>query len=224
MTSEAVSKAVAEGLAGLGITDETFAEYVLQICFEDTIPDDEKRDIIVEFLREATEQDVESWVDGVLASVGADKERQREAEAAARQRELAAQREREQQVLKAGVQGEAPRKSETREMTKEERRARERVLAQYGYDLDEVVETEDGEVEILYKGESDSRATAGEGSGLLAKNRNADVVKEQEQARKLKAQAEHQKMVARNKELQEKQRLEKEKEKRRTQKKEKRRM
>lgn len=40
-------------------------------------------------------------------------------------------------------------------MTKEERRARDRVLAQYAYDLDEVVEGADGEVEFLYTGGKD---------------------------------------------------------------------
>ena len=39
-------------------------------------------------------------------------------------------------------------------MTKEERKKRDALLAQYGYDLDEMVEGADGEMEIVYKDRS----------------------------------------------------------------------
>jgi hypothetical protein len=46
-------------------------------------------------------------------------------------------------------------------LTKEERRKRELLLKTYGYDVDEIVEGEDGEAEILYKGASDKPALSG---------------------------------------------------------------
>ncbi|KAJ3032759.1 hypothetical protein HDV00_007166 [Rhizophlyctis rosea] len=211
-------------LSSLSITDETFSEYITQICSEDTIEDDEKREIITEFLAEATDQPVAPFVDSLLLRTQQRRDESKRKEEEERQRQLEEVKEKEQQALQED-KALGPIKGK-KVLSKEEQRARERVLAQYAYDLDEVVEGDDGEVEILYKGAggSDDKNIGASGDPLLMKNRNADVVKEAEMAKRAKAQAEHQKTVARNKELQEKQRSEKEKEKRRTMKKEKRRM
>lgn len=51
-------------------------------------------------------------------------------------------------------------------MTREERAKREQLLAQYGYQLDDVVEGADGEAEIMYKDHAASGGTAkGGGDG-----------------------------------------------------------
>ena len=44
-----------------------------------------------------------------------------------------------------------------KQLTKEERKRRDQLLARYSYDLDEIVENEDGEAEIQYKDKSETK-------------------------------------------------------------------
>ncbi|KAI8917269.1 hypothetical protein DFJ77DRAFT_459783 [Powellomyces hirtus] len=210
----------------LGIDDETFAEYITQLCSEDTMEADERREVIVEFLNEAAEgKPVETVVEEILAKYSEmrDAAAAKEIEEKARLRDAA--KEKELEALQSDTSSTPDTRAGKRALTTEEKLARERVLAQYGYEEDEVVETENGEVEFVYKGKNDGKG-ADMDSALLPKNDNAERVKAEEQAKKAKAAAEHAKNVQRNKELLEKQKqkVEKEKEKKRTQKKEKRRM
>ncbi|TPX66682.1 hypothetical protein SpCBS45565_g04276 [Spizellomyces sp. 'palustris'] len=184
--------------------------------------DDERREVIVEFLSEATDQPVEPLVDELLRRNAEWREKARRQEEEVKQKAIQAVKLKEQDALKATILQQEGKPAK-KQLSKEEKQARERLLAQYGYDLDEVVETADGEVEFIYKGKKDDKKSSSD-EVLLPKNRNAEIVKQAEQAKRSQAQADHQKQVQRNKELQEKQRLEKEKEKRRTMKKEKRRM
>ncbi|KAJ3088995.1 hypothetical protein HK102_007447 [Quaeritorhiza haematococci] len=227
MAESELLQAINDGLKKLQIDDETFSEYISQICLEETIEADEKREAITEFLAEATDSSTESFVTTIIAKADKVHAAAREREEEERAKALEAVREKEKAVLTEHA-GDAEvfigGTSDKKKMSKEEMQRRERLLAQYGYDLDEVVEREDGEVEILYKGSGSSSADSNGKDELLMKNTNADVVKQAELAKRAKAQAEHQKQVQRQKELLEKQRLEKEKEKRRTQKREKRRM
>ncbi|KNC98581.1 uncharacterized protein SPPG_06266 [Spizellomyces punctatus DAOM BR117] len=209
-------------LMDLSINDETFSEYITQLCSEETMEDGERREVIVEFLSEATDQPVEQLVDEMLRRNAEWREKARRQEEEMKQKALEAVKLQEREALQATI-SQQEIKPAKKQLSKEEKQARERLLAQYGYDLDEVVETADGEVEFIYKGKKDDKKSSSD-EVLLPKNRNAEIVKQAEQAKRLQAQAEHQKQVQRNKELQEKQRLEKEKEKRRTMKKEKRRM
>ncbi|OZJ04825.1 hypothetical protein BZG36_02340 [Bifiguratus adelaidae] len=101
--------------------------------------------------------------------------------------------------------------------SKQERQERERLLSKYGYDV-EIIE-QDGEDEIVYRESSTSSSAP-----VVSVNRNVDVVREKEQARREAMKQKSEAEKARNKELQEKQKLEREKEKRRTQKREKRRL
>lgn len=110
-------------------------------------------------------------------------------------------------------------------MTKEERKKRDALLAQYGYDLDEMVEGADGEMEIVYKDRSKgSSAGVNTSDPLLMANNNADIVKQKEALRRADMKKASENEKERNKAALEKQRLAQEKEKRRTQKGEKRRM
>lgn len=112
-------------------------------------------------------------------------------------------------------------------MTKEERKKRDALLAQYGYDLDEMVEGADGEMEIVYKdrsGKGGADKGVSTGDPLLMANNNADIVKQKEAARRAEMKKASENEKKRNKAALEKQRLAQEKEKRRTQKSEKRRM
>ena len=45
-------------LKSCSIEDETFVEYILQLLQEETIPNDEKQQVIQEFLEEATVLDL----------------------------------------------------------------------------------------------------------------------------------------------------------------------
>lgn len=101
--------------------------------------------------------------------------------------------------------------------SRQERQDRERLLARYGYELEETVETKDGETEIVTK----SRDSVADKSGPSLSMSNADIAKEKLRQQKLEQQARHAKEKARNKELQEKQKLEKELKKKGTQKREK---
>ncbi|KAI8923035.1 hypothetical protein BC831DRAFT_473236 [Entophlyctis helioformis] len=188
-TREELGVAVAASLlADLGIDDETIADYLVGICLEETIPEDEKRESLIEFLSESTDKPVEEWLDALLARCVRLAEREKQAEEAERARVLESQKEREQAVLKETTVPVQQRRLDgnTASMTKEEKRAREKLLAQYGYDLDEIVERADGETEIVYKDSSDKGPSV-DGSGLFMKNRNADIVKEQEQAKRYPA-------------------------------------
>ncbi|KAH6602707.1 hypothetical protein BASA61_000872 [Batrachochytrium salamandrivorans] len=219
MDDAAFAEWITTSLAALGIADETFAEYILQICTEESILRQEKQEIIGEFLAESLETSATEWVEELLlrndqvsqnAQLKADAHKLIQQET---QREL----ERELQSLVVS-ELDQQRRPNAKVLTKEDRRARERLLAQYSYEVDEEVEGENGEIEFIYKDHSPETTLPGEGAGLLTKNRNSDFVKAQEIERKLQAQAEHQKVKARNKEMQEKQALEKEKAKTRTQK------
>ncbi|KAJ3269955.1 hypothetical protein HK104_005004 [Borealophlyctis nickersoniae] len=203
-----------QSLATLSIEDETFSEYIIQICDEDSIEDAEKEEIITEFLSEATDKPVATFVTSLLARTQARKHAAKEREEAERIRAIENAKEKEQEALrKEASTSESAATKKT--LSEEEKRARQRVLMEYGWETEDV---EGGE------GTGGVGADKGGENPLLTKNRNAEIVKEAEQAKRTKAQTEHQKIVARNKEMQEKQRLEKEKAKKGTVKKEKRRM
>lgn len=115
----------------------------------------------------------------------------------------------------------------TKDMTKEERKKREALLAKYAYDLDELVEGDDGETEIQYKDRSGTKNSAGGSKSsdtLLMANTNADIVKQKEAQRRAEMKKANDVEKERNRLALEKQRLAQEKEKRRTQKQERRRM
>ncbi|KAJ3181234.1 hypothetical protein HDU87_001363 [Geranomyces variabilis] len=213
----------------LAIADEAFAEYITQLCSEDTMEDDERREVIVEFLDEASAgQPVAPCVDEILA-----KHAERQAAAAAREKEDRAKslheaKQRELEALQADTAADpssaAAGGGKKKVLSLEEKLARDRLLALYGYESED---HEGDDAEGKSGGDGSAGAASGGGgdpNGLLMKNDNAERVRAEEQAKKAKAQAEHQKNVQRNKENVEKQKAEREKEKKRTVKKEKRRM
>lgn len=55
------------------------------------------------------------------------------------------------------------RRMAPKQMTKEERAQRERLMREYGYDLEDVVEGANGETEIVFKDRS--KKSAGKGGG-----------------------------------------------------------
>ncbi|KAI9205263.1 uncharacterized protein BJ171DRAFT_501540 [Polychytrium aggregatum] len=212
-----------ETIRTLGIDDSAVIEYIVGICEEDTIDPEEKQEAICEYLSELNEDRdaVEEFVAQLLEHLKQHLEKLEIEQQESKAQYLKTALELEKQDLQTGASDVRPHNA-PKVLTKEERKQREALLAQYGYDIDQVVENANGETEIVYtSGKSEAVDLKKQG---LFQNRNADVVKEQEQNKRTQAQLQHQKEQARIKEQQEKQRLEREKEKRRTQKREKRRM
>ncbi|CAM0136707.1 hypothetical protein VKS41_003516 [Umbelopsis sp. WA50703] len=222
---------ISEKLATVELKDEEISEYIAGIVSEEFLEESEKREALTEFLSESTNKPTDDLIDCFLSQWHKEQEKEKEAAELAKAEAAAKAKEREKNSLAAGIpnssgdDGKEPltmsRRMAPKQMTKEERARRERLMREYGYDLEDVVEGANGETEIVYKDRS-KKATAED--PLLMSNRNSDIIKEQEKNRRdqMKQQSEIEK--ERIKQQQEKQKLDKEKEKRRTMKKEKRRM
>ncbi|KAJ3329171.1 hypothetical protein HDU91_003915, partial [Kappamyces sp. JEL0680] len=102
-------------------------------------------------------------------------------------------------------------------MTREQRAERERLLARYGYETEEIQENADGEEEIVFREKGSTREKPLENMALL----NASAVREKQLAQKMAHKARFDAEQKRNKENLEKQRQEKELKKKGTQKREK---
>jgi hypothetical protein len=99
-------------------------------------------------------------------------------------------------------------------LTAAERRQREALLAQYE-DGDDIIETEDGELEVVYRDHSgDGKVDMG---GVPVRPRNGEAILEKQREQRTRAKDEHARKVAREKELQEREKERKEKAKQRTQ-------
>ncbi|KAG0233757.1 hypothetical protein BGW42_007217 [Actinomortierella wolfii] len=234
-TNPEVEAFITNALAGFKLEDEAIAEYFARLVEEESMEEPEKREAITELLADVTEEPTATIIDEVFVfynGLQAKKKAQEEEEKA---KALEAAKEKE----RASLLAELDRKDDNgilsmssrhviKNMTKEERKRREALLAQYGFDMDEIVEGADGELEISYKDRSSSGSGGKKSSSsydpLLQANTNADIVKQQEAARRAQMKKASENERERNKQALEKQRLEKEKEKRRTQKHEKRRM
>ena len=215
--------------------EETFRDYILQlvnpeegVCEQDEEEDKETFSIITEFLSIASSEaegktdEIKEFVRQLLDAAkqlhsssqkGNNKEELLDFSVSAVEERLA--------KLKVDPSLQAlmceTRSAQKQQYSRQERQDRERLLARYGYELEETVETKDGETEIVTK----SRESVADKSGPSLSMSNADIAKEKLRQQKLEQQARHAKEKARNKELQEKQKLEKELKKKGTQKREK---
>ncbi|KAI8809506.1 hypothetical protein BJ742DRAFT_804089 [Cladochytrium replicatum] len=208
----------------VSFADEAIVEYIAGLCFDETL-DDEEIVEAVQGIFVAENANADEFIPLLLKEAEkawkADKEsKEVEEQEQLQKRKAAAAAAALFDVTEDPPQSETPKKSGSQGLSKAELKARQQLLDKYGFEGDEIVEDENGETEIVYRA-SGSEKSSGAG---LEKNRNADIVKSIEQAKREKSASEHAKQVQRNKELVEKQKLDKEKEKRRTQKREKRRM
>ncbi|KAJ3369600.1 hypothetical protein GGF31_005117 [Allomyces arbusculus] len=213
-------------LAAVGVEDEALVEYTLGILREDSIPDEDKAEGIVDFLATSYEDvpaaSFQNLVERALA---------KHLELVQQEADAAAARAAEQLAAAAAVPEPAsvPAPSSSglaavnkkKLLTREEKRRRQALLAQYGFQTDEIVINAQGEEEVRYRDHSAGAKRADDG---LDSNTNAKRIADQEAARRARMREEHEKKVAQDKAALEKQRLDKEKAKQRTQKKEKRRM
>ncbi|KAJ3312212.1 hypothetical protein HDV04_003345 [Boothiomyces sp. JEL0838] len=203
---------VSQYLASIDITDETFAEYILQIVQDEGMPVEEQEEIITEFLQEITEIEIKQWVKEIIQLAQDIRTKNEEEKKILELEKLQIRKEPEPEVEQRQS------RFQPKQLSKEEKLARDRILSQYAYEFEEIVEGADGETEIVFKEKGKQKYID---DSLM--NNNVELVKEKERLKKLQHQEQHQKDMARNKANLEKQRLEKEEKKKGTQKREKRR-
>ncbi|KAF9282534.1 Protein transport protein S9 plasma membrane t-SNARE [Mortierella alpina] len=233
--SSEIEAFIAEKLAGISLQDEAITEYFARLVEEESMEEPEKREAITELLADVTEEPTMTVIDTVFEFWNGLKAEEAKKAEEEKEKLLAVAKEKERASLKAQLEDTSNREGTLsmssrhviKNMTKEERKKRDALLAQYGYDLDEMVEGADGEMEIIYKDRSKgSGAASGVSTAdpLLMANNNAEIVKQKDAIRRAEMKKASENEKERNKLALEKQRLAQEKEKRRTQKSEKRRI
>ncbi|KAJ2777609.1 hypothetical protein GGI15_004445 [Coemansia interrupta] len=214
-----MSSYLADELAKLGVDDQAIIDYCVGLLDDDTLSLSDKAEMIVGYLDPSTDSaTIEALLTHAHTLTEELKQKQQAQSAETAQAELAQALAREKQELQRDALEQV--KQPARELTAEERRQRDKLIAAYEYRSAEIVERADGEAElVVLHDDGDKAADAG-----LQRNSNAQAVAEKERMARESSRAAHQKKVEREKELLEADRLRKEKEKRRTMKKEKRRM
>ena len=124
----------------------------------------------------------------------------------------------EQEPVMVETRSSATRQNNKKELSKEERMERERLLARYGYELEEQVELENGETEIVFKAKGGDKKQ--DPSDLLATS-NRDIVRNKQAQERMEQKIKHEKEAKRNKEMLLKQKAAKELKSKGTQKREK---
>ncbi|KAJ1811988.1 hypothetical protein LPJ56_004085 [Coemansia sp. RSA 2599] len=218
-----MSSYLAQELNRLGVDDEAILEYCEGLLADDSMDSEEKVEAVTGYLEAVIpDQDFSAAVAKALEKLSAEKKRQQAEDQRMAQMALSQALEKEKEELKKDAQLAqhlVQQQKPARQLTTEERKQREKLIAAYEYRGVEIVERADGEAEIVIKEQAMRDGDVG-----LQKNTNAQLVAEKERAARESSRAAHQKKVDREKELLEIDRLRKEKEKRRTMKKEKRRM
>jgi hypothetical protein len=173
----------------LKMEDETFAEYSLQILKQEDIEEQEKFEIIREFLQEATEDASKFEIDAFLTQC--------------------IQMIKEASVVSVGdstlnAAGHDPLFEVTRDqqhqrykpspITRKEREEREKLLAKYGYETEEIVEDKNGELDYSFK---TAKFTRQDPLDVLSVS-NKDLVKQKELQRRMEQKKRHEEEVKRN--------------------------
>lgn len=208
--SDSLLESIKSFLTSIGISDIAFTEYFHQIIVDEEIEQDEKIEIITEFLQDSNEEDfdtdkVQTFVLQCIVSANA-------------LPETAALVDIQTNDTNANTQTLTPtthsdtastRFEVTRDqirqkpaiMSRKEREERELLLSRYGYETEEIVER-NGEEEISFK----SKDKVAEVQHVS----NKDLVRKKEAEKRLIQKQKHQDEVLRNRENLEKQRLAKE--------------
>eukprot|EP01094_Clydonella_sp_ATCC50884_P020487 TRINITY_DN4266_c0_g1_i1.p2 TRINITY_DN4266_c0_g1~~TRINITY_DN4266_c0_g1_i1.p2 ORF type:complete len:218 (-),score=91.13 TRINITY_DN4266_c0_g1_i1:39-692(-) len=210
------SEKIAAALAKAGVSDQEEVEYVCALLADDEQEDDEVAEVVRGYI-EAANEDVEaSALDLVMAELTAlrledkaSKECASELEQQKRMQHIKAQ---EKLVAEDTLREKEVPVSST--LSREERKKREALLAQYGFETNVV--GEDGTIHA-----TPSSAAPPTAAGI-GENLNARIAAEKEQDKRRRAKHEHEEKVKRDKAQQEREKAKKEKEKKRTAKKERR--
>ncbi|KAI8647429.1 hypothetical protein BD408DRAFT_408543 [Parasitella parasitica] len=130
---------VTEQLALIELKDDDISEYITGIVEDVSMDEDEKREVISEFLSEATDKDTNNLIDHLLKDwKQAYQDQQKEAEekkskliqdAKAREEERRIQAEKEQEENVA-------LRTTQKQISKEQKEARDKLMQQYGYVAD----------------------------------------------------------------------------------------
>lgn len=208
----------------------TFREYIIQLLFDSEEEEEEVAGIIIELLEEAAFDShvgegeyIRDFVATLMQDAANIKERKRQKAADAADqlmKSLNAVKVSTDIISDPSLRSllVETRSNQKKEGSRQEKQERERLLARYGYELDEAVEGKDGETEIVFKSKVEKNTV----DPLFSLSQsNSEIVKEKQRLQKLQHQEKHLKEKARNKELLEKQRKEKEQKTKGTQKREK---
>ncbi|KAF9432812.1 hypothetical protein BGZ76_010293 [Entomortierella beljakovae] len=225
--SNEIETFIAERLATISLEDEAITEFFARIVEEESMEEPEKREAITELLADVTEETTTTVIDDVFIFWNNIKEEEAKKLQEEKENAMRIAKEKEKAALmnvfndpnnREGALSMSSRHV-VKNMTREERKKREALLAQYAYDLDEMVEGDDGEMEIVYKDRSSkSSSSVSTSDPLLMANKNKDITKQIDARRRAEMKQASESEKERNKLALEKQRLAKEKEARRTQK------
>lgn len=221
--SENFCQWLSAALDSLDLDGEIYVGYVEGILQDESEPLDDRLESVVEILSGATEKVIDdSFRVDLQAQWKATQEAASDAAAVQTAELLAKQEEQQRRDLELAAQGqEAIQREATKNnlLTLDERRARERLIEEYGCADDTDTVDEDGNV-TLGKAESTDDTLSAAGMNM---NSNRTQVKEMEKNKRDGMKAAHAKEHERNKLQQVQEKVKKEKEKRRTQKRERRR-
>ncbi|KAL6052430.1 hypothetical protein QOT17_018590 [Balamuthia mandrillaris] len=205
-----------QALAAFQLDDEAYTSYVEAIMKEEGDGEQDKKEAVLEFLSAATDADLSAFGDEMIAKWKEEQEKESKS------------RQNKQKQEEATVSSVEDKNSMTQEpvkenrfdkqkvLSKEERKRREALLAQYGYESEQL--NENGDIVVAAESSAPLTATLG-----VEANTNASRIAEEEQRKRTAAKEKYQKKVQREKELLAIDKQRKEKRKQRTQKKEKRR-
>ncbi|EIE78431.1 hypothetical protein RO3G_03135 [Rhizopus delemar RA 99-880] len=127
---------VTEQLAHIELRDDDISEYITGIVQDESIDDDEKREVITEFLAEATDKSTENLIDTLLSEWKKLQEKQEKEGEEKRTKLLEEARVREEERrLKAEQekQEEEAKRTSQKQLSKEEKEAREKLMREYAY-------------------------------------------------------------------------------------------
>ncbi|KAI8374859.1 hypothetical protein BD560DRAFT_393445 [Blakeslea trispora] len=127
---------VVDQLANIELKDQDIAEYITGILTDNSMEDDEKHEVMTEFLSEATDKDTEALITTLLTNSKTIQEDQLKEAEQKRSKliEEARLREEERRIQAEKEQEEnASLRTAQKQLTKEQKQAREHLMRQYGY-------------------------------------------------------------------------------------------
>ncbi|KAI8978526.1 hypothetical protein BDB01DRAFT_726279 [Pilobolus umbonatus] len=128
---------VTSQLASIELQDEDIAEYITGIVQEESMADEEKKEVISDFLSEATDKSTDTVIDKLLTEWKLMQESKQKNESDKRKKLIEEARAREEErSLKYQEELSSIKQTEQRQLTKEEKEARDKLVRQYGYVAD----------------------------------------------------------------------------------------
>ncbi|KAI8880123.1 hypothetical protein K501DRAFT_191956 [Backusella circina FSU 941] len=127
---------VTEQLATLELQDEDISEYITGIIQDESIEEEEKREVITEFLAETTDKSTDALIDKLLKDWKALQQDQLNQEKEQKEKKLQQAKEQEkirQEKAEQEQQQLLAERNAQKEKSTEEKKARDKLLEQYSY-------------------------------------------------------------------------------------------